>query len=238
MGNVISYLKNSEDNYNGNPKYVNYYGDSINNSYAKILNANENIPDGLIYGNVASNKGTNPNNPANINKNLSFDENDGLYIQTKITIDTLQYDTNLISISLGNGESMSIYFGDILKNDGFPDYESQNKIIYNNSTPLDGTIKTFINDSYKSIIMTTDLWPSEVQDISFIQTSFLPNDIAQVNYITDPKENNASYCEIVTYKVGDKLKTFCGKILKDDNEQNAFYSFPILFSEDYKKDYS
>lgn len=238
MGNVISYLKNSEDNYNGNPKYVNYYGDSIDNSYAKILNANENIPDGLVYGNVASNKGTNPNNPANINKNLSFDENDGLYIQTKITIDTLQYDTNLISISLGNGKSMSIYFGDILKDDGFPDYKSQNRIIYNNSTPLDGTIETFIDDSYKSKIMTTDLWPSEVQDISFIQTSFLPNNIAQVNYITDLKENNASYCEIVTYKVGDKLKTFCGKILKDDNEQNAFYSFPILFSEDYKKDYS
>lgn len=127
---------------------------------------------------MASNKGTNPNNPANINKNLSFDENDGLYIQTKITIDTLQYDTNLISISLGNGKSMSIYFGDILKNDGFPDYESQNKIIYNNSNKLGGTIETFINDLYKSKIMTTDLWPSEVQDISFIQTSFLPTNIA------------------------------------------------------------
>lgn len=57
--------------------------------------------------------------------------------------------------------------------------------------------------------------------------------------MTYPEKNNdLSYCEIVTYKVGDKLKTFCGKILKDDNEQNAFYSFPILFSEDYQKDYS
>ena len=57
--------------------------------------------------------------------------------------------------------------------------------------------------------------------------------------MTYPEKNNdLSYCEIVTYKVGDKLKTFCGKILKDDNEQNAFYSFPILFSEDYKKDKS
>lgn len=57
--------------------------------------------------------------------------------------------------------------------------------------------------------------------------------------MTYPKKNNdLSYCEIVTYEVGDKLKTFCGKILKDDNEQDAFYSFPILFSENYQQDYS
>jgi hypothetical protein len=57
--------------------------------------------------------------------------------------------------------------------------------------------------------------------------------------MTYPEKNNdLSYCEIVTYKIEDKLKTFCGKILKDNNEQDVFYSFPILFSENYQQDYS
>ena len=40
VGNVISYLQNSDDEYDNNPQYVKYCGDTIEDSYAKILSEN------------------------------------------------------------------------------------------------------------------------------------------------------------------------------------------------------